>query len=142
MVFIPDSQRSMIGFYHKQTDHDIHMSVPVDRYSLILEYLQKRYPAAVSTSQIARDLMMNRGSVAKYLEVLLTQGHVVMKPFGKAKQYSSSQKIPFDDLFDYLSEAIVILDTDLKILMVNKSFITTFDIRTGKNVIGTPTQQA
>nr|WP_319538248.1 PAS domain S-box protein [uncultured Methanospirillum sp.] len=114
------------------------MSVPADRYSLILEYLQKRYPIAVSTSQIARDLNMNRGSVAKYLEVLLTQGHVIMKPFGKAKQYCSSQKIPFDDLFDYLSEAMVILDTDLKILMVNKSFITTFDIRTGKNIIGTP----
>ncbi|MDD1723880.1 MAG: PAS domain S-box protein [Methanospirillum sp.] len=79
---------------------------------------------------------MNRGTVAKYLEVLLTQGHVVMSPYGKAKLYTSSQKIPFDDLFDHLSDAIVILDADLRILTVNKSFLRTFDIHKEKNIIG------
>ena len=113
------------------------MSDVHDRYSQIREYLQKYHPVAVSISKIARDLGMNRGSVSKYLEVLLTQGHVIMKPYGKAKLYTSSQKIPFDDLFDYLSDAIVILDPDLCILMVNNSFINTFDISKGKNIIGT-----
>ena len=108
-----------------------------DRYSQIREYLQEHYPVAVSISKMSRDLGMNRGSVSKYLEVLLTQGHVIMKPFGKSKLYTSSQKIPFDDLFDYLSDAIVILDPDLHILMVNNSFINTFDIRKGRNIIGT-----
>ncbi|MFH0968635.1 MAG: PAS domain S-box protein, partial [Methanobacteriota archaeon] len=113
------------------------MNETTDRYTQIREYLQEQYPVAISISRLSRDLGMNRGSVSKYLEVLLTQGHVVMKPYGKAKLYTSSQKIPFDDLFDYLSDAIVILDADLHILMVNKSFIKTFDIKKDRNIIGT-----
>ncbi len=107
-----------------------------DRYTRIREFLQRRYPEAVSISTISRTLNMNRGSVAKYLEVLQSHGHVIMKPFGKAKLYSSAQNVPFDDLFDYLSDAIVILDADLHILMVNKSFIDTFNIHSGRNIIG------
>ena len=107
-----------------------------DRYVRIREFLQKRQPEAVSISTIARELSMNRGSVAKYLEVLQSHGNVVMRPFGKAKLYSASQNVPFDDLFDYLSDAIVILDADLHILMVNKSFLNTFGIRQERNVIG------
>jgi PAS domain S-box-containing protein len=108
-----------------------------DRYTRIREFLQEHYPTAVSISLIARELEMNRGSVAKYLEVLQSHGHVVMKPFGKAKLYTSSQNVPFDDLFDYISDAIVILDADLHILMVNKSFMNTFGIRKERNIIGT-----
>jgi PAS domain S-box-containing protein len=113
------------------------MAAKEDRYIQIREFLQERYPEAVSISLIARELGMNRGAVAKYLEVLQSQGHVVMKPFGKAKLYTSSQNVPFDDLFDYLSDAILILDADLHVLMVNRSFLTTFGIRKDRNVIGT-----
>jgi PAS domain S-box-containing protein len=112
------------------------MNETKDRYSQIREYLQERFPESVSISRIARDLKINRGSVSKYMEVLLTQGHVIMKPYGKAKLYSSSQKIPFDDLFDYLPDAILILDEDLRILMVNKSFIKTFDIGKHQQITG------
>lgn len=107
-----------------------------DRHAQIREFLQDRYPEAVSISTIARHLKMNRGSVAKYLEVLQAHGHVIMRPFGKAKLYSSAQNVPFDDLFDYLSDAIVILDADLHILMMNRSFIDTFNIRSGRSIIG------
>ncbi|MBP1927804.1 PAS domain S-box-containing protein [Methanolinea mesophila] len=112
------------------------MSGKEDRYTQIREFLQERYPGAVSISTISRSLNMNRGSVAKYLEVLQSHGHVIMKPFGKAKLYSSARNVPFDDIFDFLSDAIVILDADLHILMVNKSFIDTFNIRSGRNVVG------
>ncbi|MFA4826386.1 MAG: PAS domain S-box protein [Methanoregula sp.] len=114
-----------------------HMTAKEDRYTQIREFLHERYPETVSISLIARELTMNRGAVAKYLEVLQSQGHVVMKPFGKAKLYTSSQNVPFDDLFDYLSDAILILDADLHVLMVNRSFLTTFGIRKDRNIIGT-----
>ena len=113
------------------------MAAKEDRYTQIREFLHERYPETVSISLIARELTMNRGAVAKYLEVLQSQGHVVMKPFGKAKLYTSSQNVPFDDLFDYLSDAILILDADLHVLMVNRSFLTTFGIRKDRNIIGT-----
>lgn len=106
------------------------------RYKEISDYLQERYPEAVSISTIARQLNMNRGSVAKYLEVLESHGNVVMKRFGRSKLYSLAQNVAFDDLFDYISDAIVILDADLRILMVNKRFIETFNVRSGKNVVG------
>jgi len=108
-----------------------------DRHTRIREFLQERYPEAVSISLIAREMEMNRGAVAKYLDVLQSQGHVVMKPFGKAKLYTTSQNVPFDDLLNYLSDAIVILDSDLRILMANRSFFNTFGIRRDRNIIGT-----
>jgi len=113
------------------------MAAKEDRHTRIREFLQQRYPEAMSISLIARDLEMNRGAVAKYLEVLQSQGHVLMKPFGKAKLYTSAQNVPFDDLFDYLSDAILILDAGLHILMVNRSFLNTFGIRRDRNIIGT-----
>ena len=113
------------------------MSEPDERYLRVREFLQEKYPEAVSISVIARELGMNRGSVAKYLEVLQSHGHVVMKPFGKAKLYTTSQTVPFDDLLNYLSDAIVILDSDLRILMANRSFFNTFGIRRDCNIIGT-----
>ena len=113
------------------------MSEPDERYLRVREFLQEKYPEAVSISVIARELGMNRGSVAKYLEVLQSHGHVVMKPFGKAKLYTTSQTVPFDDLLNYLSDAIVILDSDLRILMANRSFFNTFGIRRDRNIIGT-----
>jgi PAS domain S-box-containing protein len=113
------------------------MAAKEDRHTRIREFLQERYPEAVSISCIARQLQMNRGAVAKYLEVLQSQGHVVMKPFGKSKLFTSAKNVPFDDLFDYLSDAILILDADLHILMVNKSFVNTFGIRKDRNITGT-----
>jgi len=112
------------------------MAANEDRHTQIREFLQKKYPEAVSISLIARELGMNRGSVAKYLEVLQSHGHVVMKPFGKAKLYTTSQNVPFDDLLNYLSDAIVILDSGLRILMANRSFFNTFGIRRDRNIIG------
>lgn len=112
------------------------MSEREDRYAKIRDFLQERYPEAVSISTISKHLNMNRGSVAKYLEVLQSHGNVIMKPYGKAKLYSLSQNVAFDDLFDYISDAIVILDADLHILMVNKRFIETFNIKSGKKIIG------
>jgi PAS domain S-box-containing protein len=78
---------------------------------------------------------MNRGSVSKYLEVLQSHGNVIMRPFGRAKLYTLSQTIPLNDLFDNLSDAIIILDANLRILMVNRSFINTFRIRGERNMI-------
>ena len=113
------------------------MSEPDERYLRVREFLQEKYPEAVSISVISRELEMNRGTVAKYLEVLQSHGHVVMKPFGKAKLYTTSQNVPFDDLLNYLSDAIVILDSELRILMANRSFFNTFGIRREHNIIGT-----
>ena len=69
------------------------MSEPDERYLRVREFLQEKSPEAVSISVISRELGMNRGSVAKYLEVLQSHGHVVMKPFGKAKLYTTSQTV-------------------------------------------------
>ncbi|MDD4254009.1 MAG: PAS domain S-box protein [Methanofollis sp.] len=107
-----------------------------DKYHRVLDLLQRQYPRGMSISAIARDVDMNRGSVSKYLEVLLSRGDVRMEPFGKSKVYTASQRVPFSDLFDYLSNAIVILDADLHILMVNKNFITTFGILRERHVMG------
>ncbi|WP_243669895.1 PAS domain-containing protein [Methanoculleus chikugoensis] len=81
---------------------------------------------------------MNRATVAKYLEMLQSSGgDVSMQRFGRSKLYTPpGAAVPLSELFDRLSNAIVILDADLQILMVNTSFIRTLGIHRGRNILG------
>ncbi|WP_209628869.1 PAS domain-containing protein [Methanofollis sp. W23] len=107
-----------------------------DRFQIILEFLKRQHPRKMSISAIARELEMNRGSVSKYLEILLSKGYVTMEPFGRSKLFTSSKQIFYSDLLDRLSFAIVILDTSLHVVTVNKSFITFFELNKGRNIVG------
>jgi len=107
-----------------------------DKFSRIIGLLEDRSPQGLSISAIARNLGMNRATVSGYLKMLETSGDVSMQRFGKSKLYTPAQRVPLSELFDRLATAIVILDADLHILMVNTSFIRTLGIHRGRNVLG------
>lgn len=112
------------------------MSEYQDKFSRIIDLLEDRAPQGLSISAISRELGMNRASVSKYLEMLQSSGDVSMQRFGKSKLYTPAQRVPLSELFDRLSNAIVILDADLHILMVNTSFIKALGIHRERNIIG------
>ncbi|MFY1643613.1 PAS domain S-box protein, partial [Methanoculleus bourgensis] len=112
------------------------MSEYQDKFSKIIDLLEDQAPQGLSISAIARELGMNRATVSKYLEMLQSSGDVSMQRFGRSKLYTPAQRVPLSELFDRLSNAIVILDADLHILMVNTSFIKTLGIHRERNLIG------
>ncbi|MFA7072929.1 MAG: PAS domain-containing protein [Methanoculleus sp.] len=112
------------------------MSEYQDKFSKIIDLLEDRSPQGLSISAIARELGMNRATVSKYLEMLQSSGDVSMQRFGRSKLYTPAQRVPLSELFDRLSTAIVLLDADLHILMVNTSFIRTLGIHRGRNILG------
>lgn len=112
------------------------MSEYQEKFSRIIDLLEERSPQGLSISAIARELGMSRASVSKYLDILQSSGDVSMQRFGRSKIYTPAQRVPLSELFDRLSNAIVILDADLHVLMVNTSFIKTLGVHRERNIIG------
>ncbi len=54
----------------------------------------------MSISDIARQLRMNRNSVAKYLEILQGTGQVDVKSSGTSKIYFISPRVPLSAMLD------------------------------------------
>lgn len=109
-----------------------------EQFSRIIDLLEQHEPRGLSISTIARTLGMSRPSVAKYLAVLAATGGVSLERFGRSKLYHRFSRIPLIELFDSLPNATVILDSDLRILTVNRRFMTTLGIRPGRNLVGIP----
>jgi len=108
----------------------------LDRLIVVQNLLEDKAPQKLSISAIARELGMNRGSVSKYLDMLRLNGHVTVQRFGRSKLYTTSQRIPTLKLFDYTSDLIVVVDSQMRIQMANKSFFRKFNLNIEKSVIG------
>jgi PAS domain S-box-containing protein len=95
-------------------------------FSKILEVL-KQNPRGMSVRQIADAIEMNRISVARYLDVLLTSGKVDMVRYGQAKLYYISHRVPVSALLDFSSDYVIILGSNQKIIQVNSNFMKLFN---------------
>lgn len=115
--------------------------MPLSEYremvSRIIHLLEQHAPMAMSVTAIARELKITRATASKYLDLLALNGNVSMRRFGQKKLYRPSPRIPLPEVFDQLSSAIVILDCDLQIRMVNPVFVTMLGIHAGRNIVGT-----
>jgi PAS domain S-box-containing protein len=83
----------------------------------------KQNPRGMTVAEISRSLSMNRHSVAKYLEVLATAGHLDMKLFGPSKVYYLSQRVPISAMLSLSSDLIITLDNDMRVRYVNDTFV-------------------
>ncbi len=96
----------------------------IDREGLSrIKELLKNNPRGMNVTEIAREIGMNRLSVAKYLEMLVISGHLDVKAFGPSKVYFLSQRLPISAMLSLSSDFIVILDKDLRIINVNDKFL-------------------
>jgi PAS domain S-box-containing protein len=83
--------------------------------------LLKSNPSGMTISDLARKLDLNRNTVARYLDILLTAGEVEMRQIGSAKLYSLSHRVPIAALLDASSSVIAVLNKNLMILQANDS---------------------
>jgi len=79
----------------------------------------KANPRGMSVTDLARDLVINRNTVSRYLDMLLISGEVEMKTYGKAKVFYPSQRVPLAAMINFSSDGVVILDRDLTIVQAN-----------------------
>jgi len=77
----------------------------------------------MSITEIARQLKMNRNSVAKYLEILQISGQAEAKIAGTSKVYTLSPRVPVSAMLGFSSDMILITDQDGKIIRVNEPFL-------------------
>ena len=103
----------------------------LDKIKKILRSTSK----GLTVTEIARHLQLNRNSVAKYLDILLTSGLVEMKAVGSAKIYSLTKRVPISSILSLSSDYIIVLDNDLKITYVNDNVLN-FEKKTPDEVIG------
>lgn len=102
----------------------------------ILGLLGQHAPRAVPIQTIARELGIDRRTAAKYLDLLTLGGDVRMERFGPKKLYRPSQRVPLPEIFDHSPNALVILDADLRVSMVNPSFIAALGINPSHTLVG------
>ncbi|ACL16741.1 PAS domain S-box protein [Methanosphaerula palustris] len=104
----------------------------------ILGLLQQHVPRAVPIQTIARELEIDRRTAAKYLDFLALSGDVSMERFGPKKLYRPSKRLPLLEIVNHLPVALVILDADLQVNMVNASFVATLGLHPGHTLVGAP----
>ena len=90
--------------------------------AMIKTVLQEN-PKGMTVTDISRKIKINRNSVAKYLDIMRISGHVDMITFGPAKVFFPSRRVPILDMLNYTSDYILVFDANLKITMVNDSFL-------------------
>ncbi|NYT04844.1 MAG: PAS domain S-box protein [Methanomicrobiales archaeon] len=82
----------------------------------------------MSVTQIAEAIGMNRISVARYLDVLRTSGQVDMEPYGQAKVYYLSQRVPISAMLNFSSDMVVVLSKEQRIIEANTNFTRIFNL--------------
>jgi PAS domain S-box-containing protein len=97
--------------------------------------LLRAHPRGLTVTDIARHIGVNRNSVAKYLDVLITAGHVEKEAVGPAKVYFLSPGVPVTAMLNLSSDYIIMLDEKRKIWYINNSLLT-FEGRTREEVLG------
>jgi hypothetical protein len=64
----------------------------------------KKFHKKMSIPEIARQLNMNRNTVAKYPGILLIPGQVGAKKYGILKVYTLSRRVPVSAMMDFSSD--------------------------------------
>jgi PAS domain S-box-containing protein len=88
-----------------------------------IKKILKENPKGMTVTDIARKIKINRNSVAKYLDIMRISGVVDMITFGPAKVFFPATRVPVSELVNYVSDYIIIFNNDLKIKMINESFL-------------------
>jgi PAS domain S-box-containing protein len=92
------------------------------RELVAIRELLKKNPRGMSVTQIAEAIGMNRITVARYLDVMRASGQVEMEPYGQAKVFFISRRIPVTAILDFFSDGVAALDREGQIIDTNRKF--------------------
>ena len=100
----------------------------------IRDLLQK-HPQGLSITDLAKIAGINRNTAGRYLDQLLLSGQVEMHPFGMAKLFRLSERLPVSAVLSISSELVLQLDSSLRVIFINDPFLE-FAGTTGKSIVG------
>lgn len=101
----------------------------------LIQNILKENPKGMTVTDISRKIKINRNSVAKYLDIMRISGQVEMITFGPAKVFFPSRRVPISDMINYTSDLILTFDSDMRITMINDTFVRFFKIKRS-NIVG------
>jgi len=123
-IIVHQSKKSNIIFFMPVVHSPLSLSMEDYKEELarILNLL-RTHPRGLTITEISRTIGINRNSVAKYLDVLFTSGHIEAKSVGPAKVYFLSHRVPLSAMLNLSSDLILVLDDRHRILYVNDRFL-------------------
>jgi PAS domain S-box-containing protein len=83
----------------------------------------KWHSGGMTISALSSKMKMNRNLLAKYLDLMLISGAVTITIAGTSKVYSLSRRVPVNELLNFVSDSVIQLDSDLKIVSVNQNLL-------------------
>ncbi|UCH72300.1 MAG: PAS domain-containing protein [Thermoplasmatales archaeon] len=89
----------------------------------LIKKILKENPKGMTVTDISRKIKVNRNSVAKYLDIMRISGLVEMITFGPAKVFFPARRVPLLNMLNFTSDYITIFDEDLKISIINDTFL-------------------
>jgi len=102
----------------------------------------EQYPKGLTIEDVSQKLELNRGTAAKYLNLLVVSGQAQMRNLGPAKLFSLSHRIPLSQMLSFSSDPILILDDDLFIHQVNDALLAVFGLErealVGERILQSP----
>jgi len=96
---------------------------PYDQELQRIKALLRGTTKGLTVTEISRSIQVNRNSVAKYLDILLTSGQVEMKAVGSAKIYSLTKRVPISSILSLSSDYIFVIDNNSTITYVNDNVL-------------------
>jgi len=90
--------------------------------------LLKFRPRGLTITDIAKQLHMNRNSVAKYLDMMVIAGEADVQEIGAARVFFLSQRVPLSALLSFTLDLVIIMNTDREIIQVNDTLCAFFGI--------------
>ena len=81
------------------------------------------HPKGMKIKEISQKAGINRNSVSKYLEILLTAGQVQMRQQGMAKIYYPAKRVSVSTMVGLSSDFALVLDKELNIVEINDPYL-------------------
>jgi PAS domain S-box-containing protein len=101
---------------------------PVEGLQNDIRGLLQEYPTGLSIEEISTHLSISRTTTAKYLNAMEQTGHIESRPYGPAKVYTLTERVPIDNIVSLLPHPILVLDDSFVIKQINDSFLDFFQL--------------
>ncbi len=103
--------------------------MPAEKEHLVkIELLLKMHKRGMTISDISGELNLNRNSVAKYLDILVSSGRAERTGFGNTGVFFLSHRVPVSSLLNFSSEFVILLDYKGRIIQVNECLLSCFGV--------------
>ncbi|MFH0966394.1 MAG: PAS domain S-box protein [Methanobacteriota archaeon] len=93
-----------------------------------IRVLLHSYPKGLSIEEISNHLSISRTTTAKYLNAMEQTGQIESRPYGPAKVYTLTERIPIENIVSLLPHLILVLDDSFIIRQANTSVLEFFNL--------------